>query len=267
MLCAPNPIATPTTPALASSGARLMPRSPRMTTLAIEKMVIDAMLRKIEPRARTRCLRRSSTRARSACAAALLIAPGLGPAGRVRHGAPGRRRAQGGGVVPARLRRCLAPPPSLCQPRGRAPGRRRAVAQLRKEGVRRPLGQPVDHPVHDRLDDEREDDDEDHAQQQVDRPGEKFAAYGRGVPVVGKVPDELAGQTRIGAAAAEQRVGPGMRTAEHRHLDASHHTDPPVTQSELRVSRRGYRARCARGACIGRRLSPPAVTTPLAPSA
>src|ERR1700729_827073 len=101
MLWAPNPIAMPTTPALASSGARLMPRSPRMTTLAIEKMGIDAMLRKIETSARTR----------------------------------GRLAA-----------------PSLYQSRGRAPGRGRAVAQMRQQGVRRPLGQPVDHPVHNQLD-------------------------------------------------------------------------------------------------------------------
>src|ERR1700722_2452622 len=103
MLCAPNPIAIPTTPALASSGARLMPRSPRMTTLAIEKMVIDAMLRKIEPSARTRGLRGGAV---------------AGPltarrARRIGHGAPGRRRAQGGGVVVAGVRGRLTAPSSL----------------------------------------------------------------------------------------------------------------------------------------------------------
>src|ERR1700729_1596609 len=141
MLWAPNPIATPTTPALASSGARLMPRSPRMTTLAIEKIVIDATLRKIDPRARTRCLRRSSTRARSASAAAPLISP-------------------------------WAASPADSDPTPRGP--RRAVGEVRQQGVRRPLGQPVDHPVHDELDDEREQHHEDDAQQQVDRPVEEL---------------------------------------------------------------------------------------------
>ena len=46
----------PTTPALASNGARLIPRSPSTTTPAIVKIVTDAALRKTEPSARTRWL-------------------------------------------------------------------------------------------------------------------------------------------------------------------------------------------------------------------
>ena len=65
--CAPNPMAMPSTPALASTGARLIPRSPRMVIPAIPKMTRVAAFCSTEPSALARCWRRSrnSTRPRS----------------------------------------------------------------------------------------------------------------------------------------------------------------------------------------------------------
>ena len=67
--CAPNPMATPRTPALASTGARFSPMSPRIMTAAMPKMVSDAALLRIAPSAVARCCRRS--RNSSACVRSL----------------------------------------------------------------------------------------------------------------------------------------------------------------------------------------------------
>ena len=229
MLWAPKPIATPTTPALASSGARLMPRSPRMTTLGDRE---DGD-------------RRHAPQDRPEGANALLAAlvdqgplgvgggavdlalgglGGLGGLAGLRHHPAGRRRAQGRRVGDVRLGSGRAPPPPH-QPARRPPGRRRAVAQVRQDGVGRPLGQPVDHPVDDELDDEREHHHEDDPQQQVDRPVEELGRQLRRVLVVRQVPDQLAGHARIGGAAGEQRRRSGIH-AERRYLNTDHHADP-----------------------------------------
>ena len=99
-----------------------------------------------------------------------------------------------------------APPPR--RPAGRPaaePGRRRAVAQLRQEGLGRPLGQPVDHPVDEHWMRSASTHDEDDPQQQVHRPGEELASAWRPRLVVRQVPDQLAGQPGIGPAAGQQR--------------------------------------------------------------
>ncbi len=49
--CAPKPSATPSTPALATIGARLIPKSPRIVIPAMPKIrIVDALLR-IDPSA------------------------------------------------------------------------------------------------------------------------------------------------------------------------------------------------------------------------
>ncbi|CAG7626535.1 hypothetical protein SBRY_20272 [Actinacidiphila bryophytorum] len=59
-LRAPKPIATPATPALASSGARSIRRTDRMVSAAVPRMTKDATLLSTEPIASLRCLRRSA---------------------------------------------------------------------------------------------------------------------------------------------------------------------------------------------------------------
>ncbi len=59
--CAPKPTATPTIPALATIGARLMSSSPRIVTKAIPKTMMDVTLRSSDPTVSARCRRRSSS--------------------------------------------------------------------------------------------------------------------------------------------------------------------------------------------------------------
>ncbi len=57
---APKPIATPATPALASSGPRLMPRAPSTISPAVPRIRNEATERRTEPIASERCRRRSA---------------------------------------------------------------------------------------------------------------------------------------------------------------------------------------------------------------
>src|SRR6185437_127133 len=101
-------------------------------------------------------------------------------------------------------------------------------AELRQEGQRRPLGQPVDQPVHKRLAEEREQDDEEHPQHEVERPGEVLVRQ-RGCPaVVRQVPDQPARHSRPWSAAPEQR-GWLVVCTEHRQLHKPSQAAPPST--------------------------------------
>jgi hypothetical protein len=70
-LRAPKPMATPATPALASSGARLMPSTDSAVSAAVLMTPKEATLRSTEPIACERCLRRSAFSSRP-----LMSAPG-----------------------------------------------------------------------------------------------------------------------------------------------------------------------------------------------
>ena len=70
--CAPKPSATPTMPALATIGARLMPSSPSTSTTAMPRITIEAKLRSTEPIASARWLRRSVICPSGSCCATRL---------------------------------------------------------------------------------------------------------------------------------------------------------------------------------------------------
>jgi hypothetical protein len=80
-LCAPKPSATPTIPALASSGARLKPSSPMTSRIAMVKTTAVTKLRSTEPIASARCRRRSGMNCPSSAAGVVRSFNGFSSAG------------------------------------------------------------------------------------------------------------------------------------------------------------------------------------------
>ena len=80
-LCAPKPSATPTMPALASSGPRLKPNSPITSSAAMVNTTAVTKLRSTDPIASARCRRRSGMNCPSSAVCAARSLSGFSRAG------------------------------------------------------------------------------------------------------------------------------------------------------------------------------------------